>query len=118
MDSWTQTQIIAEFHEKSLAAADAALVMQTLSTAYLQITEQWGDVIQVVIDVAPHDEESGAVLAIAQSGTTAISRRSAAISGTSAPCATTSTPGWPAGSLRTTTASMACSEPAKCSAGR
>lgn len=40
--------------------------MQTLSTAYLQITEQWGDVIQVVIDVAPHEEESGAVLAMAQ----------------------------------------------------
>jgi AcrR family transcriptional regulator len=66
MDSWTQAQVIAEFHKKSLAAADAALVMQTLSTAYLQITEQWGDVIRVVIDVAPHDEESGAVLATAQ----------------------------------------------------
>ena len=26
--------------------------MQTLSTAYLQITKQWGDVIRVVIDVA------------------------------------------------------------------
>jgi AcrR family transcriptional regulator len=66
MDSWTQAQIIGEFHEKSLEAADAALVMQTLSTAYLQITEQWGDVIRVVIDVAPHDDESGAVLATAQ----------------------------------------------------
>jgi len=66
MDSWTQAQMIAEFHEKSLAAADAVLVMQTLSTAYLQITEQWGDVIQVVIDVAPHDDESGAVLATAR----------------------------------------------------
>ena len=41
-------------------------MMQTLSTAYLQITKQWGDVIQVVIDVAPHDDESGAVLATAQ----------------------------------------------------
>ena len=66
MDSWTQTPIIAGFHQKSLAADDAALVMQTLSTAYLQITEQWGDVIRVVIDVAPHDDESGAVLATAQ----------------------------------------------------
>jgi AcrR family transcriptional regulator len=66
MDSWTQAQMITEFHEKSLAAADAALVMQTLSTAYLQITEQWGDVIRVVIGVAPHDDESGAVLATAQ----------------------------------------------------
>jgi len=51
--------------EESLAAADAALVMQVLGTAYLQITRQWGDVIQVVIDVAPHDHESGTVLATA-----------------------------------------------------
>jgi hypothetical protein len=40
--------------------------MQTLSAAYLQITKQWGDVIRVVIDVAPHDSESAAVLATAQ----------------------------------------------------
>jgi hypothetical protein len=40
--------------------------MQTLSTAYLQITKQWGDVIQMVIDVAPHDDESRAVLTTAQ----------------------------------------------------
>ncbi|HTZ15557.1 MAG TPA: TetR/AcrR family transcriptional regulator [Mycobacterium sp.] len=66
MDSWTQSQMIVEFHEKSLATADAAFVMHTLSTAYLRITEQWGDVIQVVIDVAPHDDESAAVLATAQ----------------------------------------------------
>jgi AcrR family transcriptional regulator len=66
MDSWTQAPMVVEFQQKALAAADAALVMQTLSTAYLQITEQWGDVIRVVIDVAPHDDESGAVLATAQ----------------------------------------------------
>jgi hypothetical protein len=40
--------------------------MQILSAAYLQITKQWGDVIRVVIDVAPHDDESAAVLATAQ----------------------------------------------------
>jgi hypothetical protein len=40
--------------------------MQTLSAAYLQITKQWGDVIRVVIDAAPHDGESAAVLATAQ----------------------------------------------------
>jgi hypothetical protein len=40
--------------------------MQTLTTAYLQITKQWGDVIRVVIDVAPHDQESSAVLATAR----------------------------------------------------
>ena len=66
MDSWTQAPPVAESLQESLAGEDAALVMQTLSTAYLQITRQWGDVIQVVIDVAPHDDESGAVLATAQ----------------------------------------------------
>ena len=40
--------------------------MQAPSAAYLQITKQWGDVIRVVIDVAPHDGESAAVLATAQ----------------------------------------------------
>jgi hypothetical protein len=58
--------MVVESQQASLAADNAALVMQTLSTAYLQITKQWGDVIQVVIDVAPHDDESGTVLATAQ----------------------------------------------------
>jgi AcrR family transcriptional regulator len=66
MDSWTQAPMVAYSLQESLAAPDAAVVMQTLSTAYLQITKQWGDVIRVVIDVAPHDNESGAVLATAQ----------------------------------------------------
>ena len=66
MDSWTQSQVVAASYQESLAAADAVLVMQTLSAAYLQITRQWGDVIRVVIDVAPHDAESAAVLATAQ----------------------------------------------------
>src|SRR5580692_10015244 len=66
MDSWTQAPMVVESQQNSLAAEDAALVMQTLSTDYLQITKQWGDVIQVVIDVAPHDDEFGAVLATAQ----------------------------------------------------
>ena len=66
MDSWTQSPMILGWEQKSLAATDAALVMQSLSTAYLQITKKWGDVVQVVIDVAPHDDASGAVLAIAQ----------------------------------------------------
>ena len=65
MDSWTQSQVVAESYQESLAAADAVLIMQTLSAAYLQITKQWGDVIRVVIDVAPHDGESAAVLATA-----------------------------------------------------
>jgi AcrR family transcriptional regulator len=66
MDSWTQSPMVDESYQESLTAADAALVMRTLSTAYLQITKQWGDVIRVVIDVAPHDDGSGAVLATAQ----------------------------------------------------
>jgi len=66
MDSWTQAAMAIGYHQESLAAADAALVMQILGTSYLQITKQWGDVIRVVIDVAPHDNESGAVLATAQ----------------------------------------------------
>jgi len=66
MDSWTQAAMAIEYHQESLAAADAALVMQILGTSYLQVTKQWGDVIRVVIDVAPHDNESGAVLATAQ----------------------------------------------------
>ena len=66
MDSWTQAPMVVESQQASLAADNAALVMQTLSAAYLQITKQWGDVIQVVIDVAPHDDESGTVLATAQ----------------------------------------------------
>ena len=66
MDSFTQSQVVAESYQESLAAADAVLIMQTLSAAYLQITKQWGDVIRVVIDVAPHDGESAAVLATAQ----------------------------------------------------
>jgi len=61
-----QVVVLFESQQESLAAAAAALVMQTLGTAYLQITKQWGDVIQVVIDVAPRDDESRAVLATAQ----------------------------------------------------
>src|SRR5580698_5508592 len=55
MDSWTQAPMVVESQQNSLAADDAAPVMQSRSTAYLQTTTQWGDVIEVVIDVAPHD---------------------------------------------------------------
>jgi AcrR family transcriptional regulator len=66
MDSWTQAPAVDGSYQESLAAADASLVMQALTAGYLQITKQWGDVIRVVIDVAPHDDESAAVLATAQ----------------------------------------------------
>jgi hypothetical protein len=58
--------MVVEFERKALASDNAAIVMQTLGTAYLQIAKQWGDVTRVVIDVAPHDDESGVVLATAQ----------------------------------------------------
>ena len=66
MDSWTQSQAVVESYQESLAAADAVLILQTLGAAYVEITKQWGDVIRVVIEVAPHDDESAAVLATAQ----------------------------------------------------
>ena len=66
MDNWTQTPMIVETMQASLGSDDPARVIQALTTGYLAITEQWGDVVQVVIDVAPHDDESGAVLATAQ----------------------------------------------------
>jgi AcrR family transcriptional regulator len=66
MDSWTQAPMVEESLRESLAGDDAALVMRTLTTAYLQITEAWGDVIKTVLDVAPHDDEYAKVLATAQ----------------------------------------------------
>ena len=66
MDNWTQTPMIVETMQASLGSDDPARVIQALTTGYLAITEQWGDVVQVVIDVAPHDAESRAVLATAQ----------------------------------------------------
>jgi AcrR family transcriptional regulator len=66
MDGFTQSSTVSESYQESLAAADPALLMNTLCTAYLDITRQWGDVIRVVIDVAPHDDECAAVLATAR----------------------------------------------------
>jgi AcrR family transcriptional regulator len=66
MDSWTQAPIIVESQQEALTTDDAARVIKALSTAYLRITKQWGDIIQVVIDVAPHDDESAAALATAR----------------------------------------------------
>src|SRR5580698_6081831 len=66
MDSWTQAPAVDESYLESLAAADPVRVMHALSTGYLQITKQWGDVIRMVIDVAPHDDESAAVLSTAR----------------------------------------------------
>src|ERR1700745_431818 len=56
MDSWTQGPMVVKVQQEALAAADAALVMQILSTGYLRIAKNWGDVTRVVMDVAPHDD--------------------------------------------------------------
>jgi AcrR family transcriptional regulator len=79
MDDWTQAPMVVQSLEASLVGDDAALIMRTLTAAYLQITRDWGDVIQVVINVAPHDSESRTVLSTAQKrhnrNLTAICRR-------------------------------------------
>lgn len=66
MDDWTQAPLITDAQQQLITGDDAAQTMAALGTAYLRITKQWGDIIQVVIDTAPHDDESGAVLATAQ----------------------------------------------------
>ncbi|NMO89341.1 TetR/AcrR family transcriptional regulator [Actinomycetospora sp. TBRC 11914] len=66
MDGFTQSTEVDESFEGSLVGAEPAVVMVALTTGYLEITKEWGDVITVVLDVAPHDPESGAVLATAQ----------------------------------------------------
>ncbi|MEU2339828.1 TetR/AcrR family transcriptional regulator [Streptomyces sp. NPDC013172] len=66
MDGFTQAGMTDRSVPESLRASDGAFVMRTLAAAYLRITKEWGDVIRVVIDVAPHDTECKAVLATAQ----------------------------------------------------
>jgi AcrR family transcriptional regulator len=52
MDSWTQCPPVVEALQEALPGDDPALVMRALATGYLQITEQWGDVIRVVLATA------------------------------------------------------------------
>ena len=66
MDNWTQSALVADAIQECFASDDGTLVMQSLTKAYLQITEAWGDVIKTVIDVAPHDSEYAALLDTAQ----------------------------------------------------
>lgn len=65
MDGWTQAPIVAATEREALLSDDPSTVMRTLTDAYLHIVDDWGDVIQIVIDVAPHDHESASVLATA-----------------------------------------------------
>ena len=50
---------------ESLAGDDATFVIQALTKADLRITQEWGDVIKIVLDVAPKDDEYAKVLATA-----------------------------------------------------
>jgi hypothetical protein len=61
-----ENRLVEDSFQESLAGDDAVLVMRTLTTAYLQITEAWGDVIKTDLDVAAHDDEYANVLATAQ----------------------------------------------------
>jgi hypothetical protein len=65
MDGWTQSPLVAEAIQECHASNDPALVMQSLTTAYLRIVKEWGDVVKVVIDVAPHDPEYAEMLSTA-----------------------------------------------------
>jgi AcrR family transcriptional regulator len=65
MDGWTQSPLVAEAIEECLASDDPALVIQSLTSAYLRITKEWGDVITMVLDVAPHDRDCTALLVTA-----------------------------------------------------
>ena len=58
MDSWTQSPLIAEAIQECFANDDAVLVMQSLAGAYLLITKKWGEVIKVVLDIAPRGNDT------------------------------------------------------------
>jgi len=66
MDSWTTDIQIGENEQDIQASADPAIVLRTLTEGYRFMHEKWGDVITIVLDVAPHDEEAAAILATAQ----------------------------------------------------
>jgi AcrR family transcriptional regulator len=66
MDNWTEAPLVAQAMSTILESVDPDAVMQTLGDAYLQMGEQWGDVTRLVIEVAPYNAESAALLATAQ----------------------------------------------------
>jgi len=66
MDSWTTDIQIGENEQDILASDDPALVLRTLAQGYRFMHQKWSDVITIVLDVAPHDDEAAAILATAQ----------------------------------------------------
>jgi len=66
MDAWTTDIQISENEQDILASDDPSVVLRTLSEGYLFMHGKWSDVITIVLDVAPHDEEAAAILATAQ----------------------------------------------------
>jgi len=66
MDTWTTDARIGESEQGILASDDPATVLRTLAEGYRFMHDRWGDVITIVLDVAPHDKEAAAILATAQ----------------------------------------------------
>jgi AcrR family transcriptional regulator len=66
MDAWTTDIQIGENEQDILASDDPAVILRKLSQGYLFMHRKWSDVIMIVLDVAPHDEEAAAILATAQ----------------------------------------------------
>lgn len=66
MDTWTTDAHIIESEQDILASDDPAVVLRTLANGYRFMHERWGDVTTIVLDVAPHDKDAAAILAIAQ----------------------------------------------------
>jgi AcrR family transcriptional regulator len=66
MDTWTTDLQVGEVEQDFLASDDPAIVLRTLAEGYRFMHERWSDVITIVLDVAPHDEEAAAILATAQ----------------------------------------------------
>jgi AcrR family transcriptional regulator len=66
MDTWTTDIQIGEVEQDILAIDDPAMILRTLAQGYRFMHEKWSDVITIVVDVAPHDEEAAAILATAQ----------------------------------------------------
>jgi AcrR family transcriptional regulator len=66
MDTWTTDPQIGATEQGILAIDDPAAVLQALAEGYRLMHDRWGDVITVVLDVAPHDAEAAAILAAAQ----------------------------------------------------
>jgi hypothetical protein len=66
MDAWTTDSQIEQRAQDILASDNPVVVLRTLTNGYRSMHEKWGDIIAIVLDVAPHDKEAAAILATAQ----------------------------------------------------